>query len=371
MSRFCVPITTIKAIRPHPDLDTTSLEIADVYNWEVVVKKGQYQVEDRIIFVMPDSLLTPELEAKIFGPDSKIKLHKGRVRQIRLRKFPSQGLIIPVSLLPDPTLPLETDVAEILGITKYEPEVPDYQQLPKGTKQRNKPLTNPRFHEYNGVDNIKYYRDKLENKEVVVQTKLHGTNARFGMHLTVPNTLWKKFLNFFGLLPTHEYCYGSNKVELTNRVGHKGYYGEDVYGKAFKDCRAQAKVKPGETIYGEIVCEGIQAGYHYGWKTPHFVLFDVKVTLEDGTQKYLDPEYAQRYAQERDFDFVPVIFTGLFDINKIEPLISGRCDYYPLHTKEGVVIKIRNGYHDENFGKQAYKWINPVYLDDKKNTDFH
>lgn len=372
MDNFKTVLTQIKSIRPHPDLETTSLEIATVFDWDVVIKKGQFQVEDKVIYVCPDSVLNPELEAKVFGPNSKVKLNKGRVRQIRLRKYPSQGLLLPANLLPGNVndYTLNQDVKDILGVTKYEPPQASY-----GIRQpqlRNKPLENSRFPKYQGLKNLKWCPGVFDGKEVVIQSKIHGTHARFGLQPTQPNTLWKKVLKVFRLLPDYEYCVGINNAELTNRPNYKGFYGEDVYSKAFKACNAELKVEKGETIYGEVVFEGCQKGYHYGHKEPHFILFDVKVTEEDGTQKYLNPEQVLAYAKERNFDVVPFLYIGQFDKDKVQSLLTGPDPYYPKHEiKEGLVIKLRTDYNGGPNGKQAYKILNPEYLDLKDTTDFH
>src|SRR6266700_1726959 len=143
---FKVPYTTILKIDPHPNADR--LEIATCYDFHIVVQKEKYSAGDRIIFIPPDSILPSWLEEKLFDKNSKIKLNKSRVQQIRIRGFASQGMIIDPQDLVDHlgldwfrklgSYEPEEDLAELLGIIKYEP--PTRLSTPKSLIKRNKPL---------------------------------------------------------------------------------------------------------------------------------------------------------------------------------------------------------------------------------------
>lgn len=370
-SLFKCPITSIIRIENHPNADR--LELAFCYGFQVIVQKDRYKAGDKILYVPIDSILPEWLEYKLFPPDSKIKINKHRIRQIRIRKIASQGMIVNLDDIAEKVNPqylsLEQDVSTILGITKYEP--PFAQKGLRTTNPRNKPLENNRFHKYGGIDNIKWYPTLFDGKEVIIQEKLHGSNCRASYAKAQANTLWKRVLKFFGRLPAYEYCWGSNNVQLQHRPGDRGFYGTDVYGDVLNKVDAFSKLKPGETIYGELIGPGIQKGYEYGHKEHHFVLFDVKIEKEDGSQEYLDPEQVEAYAKERGFDFVPVLYRGIFNLEFAKMLATGPSEYFPKEkVKEGCVVKIRTGY-SVNGSKQALKMINEAYLDDASNTDNH
>jgi len=321
-----------------------------------------------------DSLLPEWLETQIFPPDSKITLKNHRVRQIKIRKMASQGMIVDpqdvVSKVNPEYLTLEQDLSEILGVTKYEP--PANRMAGAGTpKLRNKPKENPRFHKYGGIDNIKWYPSYFDGQEVIIQEKLHGSNCRASYAKAVPNTLWKKIKKFFGKLPAYEYCWGSNNVQLQERPGNVGFYGKDVYKEVLDKVNAFGKLMPGETIYGELIGPGVQKGYDYGHTEHHFVLFDVKVEREDNTQEYLDPEQAEAFAKVRGFDFVPTLYRGVFNAALARELSMGSSVYCPKEkVREGVVIKARTEYSNAS-SKKALKLISEAYLDDPSNTDNH
>lgn len=377
-----VPYTTIRAIAPHPNADR--LEVAVIYGFQVVVQKDKYKVGDEVIYCPIDSILPGWLEETLFPPDSKIKLNKRRVRQIRIRGLASQGMIIPLeavayhlgidSLRRVGTYEADQDLAADLGIVKYEPPEVGPSHTPGGPRKVKKD-ENPFFHKYNGLDNIKWYPDKFKPEEnIVLQEKIHGTNSRAACMPYVANTLWKKFKKLVGLAPTHEFCYGSNNVQLQNKDGHTGYYGEDVYGRVFDKLNVQSKIKPGETIFGEIYGHGIQKNYDYGCMPGEhkFVLFDVKVLLESGDQKWLSPDEVIAFAKERGFDMVPEVYRGPFiSLDFVKAHTNGASVLCPSQkVREGVVVKSTDNY-DEFGNKRALKVISEAYLDDPTNTDNH
>lgn len=400
---FQVAFTKIKSIVPHPNPEVLRLEIATVYDFQVVVQKGKYKVDDIALFIPVDSVLNQELETLILGPDPKIKFNNHRVRQIRIQKFPSQGLLVDVSTINkyfnemfDDDYPsdfkLEEDYQTILNIKKYEPPVPSYLQNPQTRKE--KPLENPLFHKFNGLENIKWYGELFKDgEEVLIQEKLHGSNCRAGKlkaakpklthilnELNVFN--WRGAFNLTKKLIKmtlncnvvyYENVYGSNMVELTNRDGNSGFYGENVYLKVLNRVNAFDKIKENEIVYGELIGEGIQQNYSYGHKEHHFVIFDVKI-ISNGSEEthWLTPYQVELYAKERGFDVAPRLYVGPFNKQIAYELTKGPSVYCPKQlVREGIVIKAIN-YNDKTCAgnKKALKWISEKYLD-KEQSDFH
>lgn len=367
-STYKVPLTRIVSIDSHPNADR--LELATVYGFQVVIPSGSYAVGDLVVYFPVDSILPGNVEALLFGADAKIKLEKSRIRQIRIRKFPSQGMLCnPESLksIVNPKyLKEEQDLAAILGVTKFEPPEAHVQGAPR-KKNGRKALAHPDFQSYNGLGNIKWFPNLFQEGElVVIQEKIHGTNARAALLPYRTNNLWKKFLKLIGKAPAYEKLYGSNRVDITNSNGYSGYYGDDIYGNVFKKMDAFSKLMPNEIVFGEICGPGIQKGYEYGLKEHKFLLFDVK---KDG--KWLAPKDVEAYALERQFEMVPVLYEGPFNKALAEQMSQGPSVFSPTEkVREGAVLKAVNGY-DQEGNKKALKMINPVYLDDKNNTDNH
>lgn len=116
-------IETIQQVWAHQNADR--LELAQVLGWQIVIKKSEFQPGDKVVFVAIDTILPPapwsHFLASKSHPDQPIRL-----KTARLRGEYSQGLILPLSILPASAqlLPEGSEVSEILGIRKYEKEIP-------------------------------------------------------------------------------------------------------------------------------------------------------------------------------------------------------------------------------------------------------
>lgn len=112
--RKLASIRQISDIRPIAGAD--KIVVAQVDGWECVVQKDTFHIGDHVVYVEIDSVM-PECPAFEFLRDRKF-----RVRTIKLRGQISQGLVLPLSVLPEGNYDLEDDVTELLGVTKYDPE---------------------------------------------------------------------------------------------------------------------------------------------------------------------------------------------------------------------------------------------------------
>lgn len=130
--RQLATIRTIASTRPIQGADR--IEVAQVDGWECVVKKGEFKVGQHIVYVEVDSVM-PERPEFEFLRDRKF-----RVRTIKLRGQVSQGLVLPLDILPAGNYKLGDDVTELLGVTKYDPQA--QQEALLLTKQPKTP-TNP------------------------------------------------------------------------------------------------------------------------------------------------------------------------------------------------------------------------------------
>lgn len=88
------------------------IEVAHVLGWECVVKKGEFNIGDKIIYAEVDSVMPEKPEYEF------LRERKFRVRTIKLRGQVSQGLVLP---LPEmwKIFDIGTDVTNAIGITKY------------------------------------------------------------------------------------------------------------------------------------------------------------------------------------------------------------------------------------------------------------
>jgi len=145
--RKLVTIRTINALNPIPKAD--SIECAKIDGWNVVVKKGEFQVGNQCVFIEIDSVL-PDTEPFKFLTEKQGKtfyngMFGARLKTVRLRGQLSQGLALPFRAFPNSIMETlrtanndtlcfrsiavggkessydEMSLADLLGIWKYDP----------------------------------------------------------------------------------------------------------------------------------------------------------------------------------------------------------------------------------------------------------
>ena len=172
MSELIIEILEIDNIEKHPQADR--LDIVNIKGWQCVVQRGLFNKNDLILYIPIDSVLPEELESKIFGKDSKIKLHKHRVQTIKLRGIISQGIVIKPEIIGLFFYKKGKNYAKELKIEKYEPleELPNVYGICNKIK---KMYINNNFKKYTDIKNIKNYPQVFEDgKQVYISEKIHG-----------------------------------------------------------------------------------------------------------------------------------------------------------------------------------------------------
>ncbi len=164
MERKLVSIQTVESIAPIAGAD--NIMQARVMGWTVVVKKDEFAPGDPCVFFEIDSVL-PD------GPPwAEFLRPRGfRVRTLKLRGVLSQGLALPIAIGDD--LPRGEDLRERLGVTKYEPVLPDAREVAGPFPTRVPKTDEIRLQSALGVF------DELRGRECFVTTKLDGSSATF------------------------------------------------------------------------------------------------------------------------------------------------------------------------------------------------
>lgn len=366
MSKLIVDVVRIDKIVPHGNADR--LEIAVVKGWQVVVPKGVYQPGDKAVYVPIDAVLPPDLEAKLFPEGSKIKLKNSRVRTIKIRGQYSQGMLIHLDDVGiDKSNPVGTDVAEMLGISKYEPPLKQPTRL--GGQPKKKRDQNPYFKEYTDIQHLKNFPHAFQTGErVLLDEKVHGTNFRAGWVPRHANKWWKKIINFFR--SPWEFVYGSHHVQLQNKMLWNGFYRRNVYAEIVHKLDLMERIPKGYVVYGEIYGDGIQKNYSYGLKDGNIdvVFFDV---YDSKWGAYLSPDMRDYWLDRNGFEkhIVPAVGRIKFpaDLSDLDHLVAGPSILAPEAQPicEGVVVRSL-----EN-DTPPYKIINPAYHAAQNNTDYH
>lgn len=178
MERKLASIRIISDIQEIQGADMIELAIVD--GWKVVVAKDvNHKIGDLVIYCEIDSFLPikPEFEFLRKSSYKKMDDQEGfRLKTIKLRGQVSQGLILPIHVLPLLEMVREgQDVTEMLGIVKYEPPIPaELSGKVKGLF--------PSFLRKTDEERIQNLSGELENwkdNTFYVTEKLDGSSATF------------------------------------------------------------------------------------------------------------------------------------------------------------------------------------------------
>ncbi len=362
MSKLIVEVCKIEEVKKHPNAD--KLDIVTVKGWQCIVSKDLYEVGNIVIYCPPDSIIPQNLVEKY-----KLEFLKkhARVGTIKLRGEISQGLILDIDCLSiSKKHSVGQDVAEELGITKYEQPEPNYTL--KGGQQQKKRKSNPLFDKYTDIENINNFNKILEEGEsVIITEKIHGCNARYGNLPVNTNVFWGFILKLFG--KNYEFVYGSRTIQKKWSNIHRGFYKEDVWGIIAKRYKFAEWLPKDYIIYGEIYGARIQ-DLTYGLKDDiDFRVFDVKYK-----GKYLNNDelalFEFEYLKPHSVKFVPIIFQGNYN-NKTRELLSKGNSFIDINQiREGCVIKPLIERENRTLGRVILKSINPDYLVRKNGTEF-
>lgn len=121
IERKLATVRLIDEIRPIEGAD--AIETAIVDGWQVVIRKGEFKVNDKAIYLEIDSWVPYELApflCKGKEPREFNGIKGERLRTIKLRGQVSQGLLLPA----ESGHFIGDDLTEVLGVQKWEKPIP-------------------------------------------------------------------------------------------------------------------------------------------------------------------------------------------------------------------------------------------------------
>ncbi len=337
MSTLIIPVASIEKLSPHNNADT--LELAQILGWQMVVRKGEYGIGDKVTYFPVDTVLPQELSDS-FGVTKY--LSKGRIRCAKLRGEPSFGLAVKPA---NPAWEVGQDVAEhyiALGVKKYEPPV----RVTAGDAEHEHPL----FLKYTEIENMRNFPDIFEEGELVVLTeKVHGTNSRVG--------------SIEG-----EFMAGSHGLRRKRPEDDKFEANLYWYPLSLPPVRSLlenlATQHKQVVLFGEIYGSKIQS-LDYGHKgSMGYRAFDL---LVDG--KYLNWTDFVAICREYGVERVPIVASIPFHLDTIKTHSEGNTllmDDNP-HIREGLVVKPLQERRDPKTGRVVLKYVSDTYLFGKQS----
>jgi len=328
MERKLASIKQITNIRPIEGADM--IELATVGGWNVVVAKDvNHKVGDKVIYCEIDSFLPISEEFEFLRKSSYKKMgdQEGfRLKTIKLRGQVSQGLILPMSVLPITQFATASDLTEgmdvttMLGIVKYEPPIPA--EL-AGKVKGPFPSFIPKTDEERIQNLTKEYEEwKYQSKhQFYVTEKLDGSSATY-------------------YVKDGEFGVCSRNLELLETEGN-------TFWKVARELDLENKMKSiGKNIslQGELIGEGIQ-GNPYNIKG-HTVKFFTGFEID----KYRRVPFMEMVVMLMDLDlqYVPVLNQqfGFSLPDTVEGMLEyaqGKSALNDKKEREGVVVRSMDG----------------------------
>jgi len=332
--RKLASIQRITALEPIEGAD--AIEKACVLGWQLVVKKGEFQVGDLAIYCEIDSVMPDKPEFEFLKP------RKMRIKTIRLRGQISQGICFPLSLLPeDFDIQEDADCTEVLGITKYEPPMP---ACLSGVAKGRFPSFIPKTDETR-VQILQNMLDIYKGERCYVTEKLDGSSATY-------------------YLKDGEFGVCSRNLELLEDS-------ENSFWKVARELDIENKLREigkNIAIQGELIGEGIQSNRLQikGHTVLFFNAFDID------TYKYLNYYEFSDLMNKLDLPVVPIISLDYVLENDIEAIVRMATIKSQICEKvwaEGIVIRPYTEKFDASlsseyftYGRVSFKAINPEFL---------
>lgn len=347
-----------KVVSLEPIEGADRIEKATVLGWELVTKKGEFNVGDLCVYIEIDSQVPERPEFEF------LRERKFRVRTIKLRKQISQGLALPLNILPKDTYKEGQDVTSLLGIKKYDPQAEQEQKLIQEKIDRNNNKIEKFLCRYSWFRKI-FFRPKkggfpsfikktdetrLQNIPNILQKEkdtifqvTEKIDGQSGTYFLIKNSH-----KLFGKKYTFGVCSRNLHLPTPNNSSYwtiaKQYNIEKVLHSLIGDNQFIV-------LQGEILGEGIQ-GNKYKIKGYDFYAFNLIYP-----DKQIDTVTMTNILKEHDIKSVHILDTNFKLKDTVPEMVEyakGKSFLLPI-LREGVVI--RN--YDKNI---SFKVINPDFL---------
>lgn len=349
-------------VEAHPNAD--AIELARVGDFFSIIKKGYLKTGDLAVYI-PEGAIVPEYIQEEVGCLGKLAgSKKDRVKASVLRGVLSQGLCYKAR----EGWSIGDNMAEKLGITKYEPVVP---------AQLSGEISNIGIENvFNfDIENVKRYPQVISDGELVSFTeKLHGT-------FTVAGTL-------FGVEPIDNVVNGRSFVSSKGNF-NKGLVIRDnarnvnnTYVRIARDFNLYEisatladRYKTNVYIAGETFGDVQDLRYGLPSGKFDFRVFNVfvgKKNSVEGVRAVNDVEL-EDILSEFGLKRVPVLYKGPFSKDVMLQYTDGMETYsgQELHIREGVIVEPLVQRRSPEIGRVVLKSVSAAYLARKGGTEFN
>lgn len=315
--------------RLEPINGADSIELAHVDGWQSVVRKNEYSQGDQVIYVEIDSWV-PIVLAPFLRRGGGVRTYNDvdgeRVRSIKLRGVLSQGLILPLHILPpdmDSSLMFDgSDVSSVLGIQKWE--APIAANL-AGKVRGNFPSLVP-----------KTDQERVQNIAKELEENIYAGNRRYYKHFEITEKLEGTSCTFY-LSFEGEFHVCSRNLSLVEDPTNTLW---EIARRHDIESKMRLHNLYGFAIQGEVIGPGVQKN-PYQLSQPEFFVYDVYNTI---AHMYLPARHRYLIQKSMQLQHVPVLEHRVFgdSFNSIEEILlyaEGKSALNRKQEREGVVFK--------------------------------
>ena len=179
--RKMVTVEEVVDVQPVPNAD--ALDLVTVRGWNVVVKRDEMALGDKVLYFELDSFLpisdkrfaflAPRGTRKVLVEGEELSGHV--LRTVRLRGQVSQGLVLPVEDFPEVAqCGIGEDVSSLIGVFKYEKPIPS---SITGRTEGAFPLEFAPKTDAERVQNLARNFDMLKGHEWIASEKVDGSST--------------------------------------------------------------------------------------------------------------------------------------------------------------------------------------------------
>lgn len=167
-------IEKIISVAPHPNAD--KLELVRVLGWQAIVPKGQFKAGDSVVFITIDTIL-PYTDWSSFLADKEHPQKPIRLKTVKLRGEYSQGLILPLSILPENVRmwQIGADISGFLNVKKHVKEIPA--KLSGQIRGAFPTFICAQTDEENAASNLDLVREVFKSKSLTITKKYDGASC--------------------------------------------------------------------------------------------------------------------------------------------------------------------------------------------------
>ena len=353
--RKLASIKTVSDLAPIEGRDRIVLAMID--GWSVIVKRDEFKVGDKCVYVEIDSVL-PEKEEFEF-----LRKNNFRIKTMKMAGVISQGICFPLSILPPKVggYKLDEDVTAVIGVKQYERTM-DKDPQPRATPKKKYPrflMRIPLFRKLvlpkkkqKGFPSFisKTDETRIQNMPFVLRDKRRWVatekiDGQSGSFCLVRHKSRVPFVK-----DRFEYIVCSRNLRLWSKDNSSYWSVSDRY-QIEKTLKNMIGDMDWIAIQGECIASNVQ-GNKYKVNAPDLYVFNL--IYPDGR---LDSMTAKKICNDNGLKFVPIVQTGYV----LPDTIAEVLDY--AHGQSAIGDTIREGivFRSED-GQHSFKAVDPLFL---------